>query len=569
MQRTSQQMNTAMKTLAYSTLALILLSFYTQGLQAQPQTYREEITVVAPYEPTISDAFKIDLRPVTGDTLPVKKSFTYEIRSGLLPTPFSPEPLKPARMVGEPLDKLYKNYLKAGFGNYLTPWVEYHYNSLRSRDLVYALRLEHQSSAGELEGVGDPGRNHNALGFGLQRIGKKGSTLSADLGFSRDVRHFYGFQTEGLYVIPDKDTYKQRYTDVDSRFSWFSHDPDPRRLQHAIGLEVGHFADLDERGELRLALDAGLSKQVELIQEAGAQTVGIEASGELYRNAYPGDSSEISALIRVEPEFRVQLGEFHLKAGLKAEVMNDTNSRLSLYPVAEVRIHVMESAMSIFFGMDGGAERYGLKKYARLNPYIADSLPFGFREVSYRFYGGTEGRIGQRLGFHATIAASKIEDMPYFVNDTLEELRNRFTVVRHETSLFSVNAGLSFQHSQKLQSQAELTFSQHSPSEGTAWHVPALTASFSLKYNLRDKIILDTDLHFEGPRKARDFDPEVNEMEVDLKSFTDVGLGIEYRYSKVLSAFLQFNNLLGKNYVQWYGYPVQGLRGMAGITFAF
>jgi hypothetical protein len=121
MQRTSQQMNTAMKTLAYSTLALILLSFYTQGLQAQPQTYREEITVVAPYEPTISDAFKIDLRPVTGDTLPVKKSFTYEIRSGLLPTPFSPEPLKPARMVGEPLEKLYKNYLKAGFGNYLTP----------------------------------------------------------------------------------------------------------------------------------------------------------------------------------------------------------------------------------------------------------------------------------------------------------------------------------------------------------------------------------------------------------------------------------------------------------------
>ncbi|MBE0641863.1 MAG: hypothetical protein IH599_07495, partial [Bacteroidales bacterium] len=186
------------------------------------------------------------------------------------------------------------------------------------------------------------------------------------------------------------------------------------------------------------------------------------------------------------------------------------------------------------------------------------------------FYGGTEGRIGQRLGFHAMISVSKIEGMPYFVNDTSLVLKNRFSVVLdEETNIFAVKAGLSFQHSQKWQSLAEVNFAQYSPSEGTAWHVPGLTGSLALRYSLREKIILEAEAYAEGTRKAQAFNAIGEDMEIEMKGFIDAGLGIEYRYSKVLSAFLQFNNMLGKDYQQWYGYPVQGFRAMAGFSYSF
>ncbi len=551
-------------------LSLMMAAGFAAGvLRAQPQTYREEITVVAPYEPTISDAFKINLKAVTGDTLPVRKTFAYDIRSSLLPTPFQPEPLKAARMVGEPLEKLYRNYLRAGMGNYVSPLVEYHYNSLRSKDLVYALRLEHRSSAGELEGAGYPGRSHNTVGFGIQRIGKKGSTLAGDIGFSRNVRHFYGFGADSLDVPPERDDYRQRYADINTSLAWFSHDPDPRRLQHRIGLKLGHFSDLDERGELQFDLDGGLKKAVNFLKEAGDQYVAVNAGAEVYRNTQPWEDPVITSLIRVRPEFGLTLGEFHLKAGLKAEAMSDTTTRLALYPLAEVRIHVLESAMSLFFGLDGGSRRNGLRALVDMNPFLADSVPLHFSDEKYRFYGGTEGRIGQRLGFQAMLSASRTEGMPFFVNDTASLWNHRFSLVNKEVTLFALRAGLSFQHSKALQSLASFHFNQYSPTEGTAWHVPELLGSLGLRYSLRDKIILEADAYAEGPRKARGFDIDGEERVEEMKGFIDAGLEIEYRYSKLLAAYLRCDNLLGKHYQQWYGYPVQGLRVQAGLSYSF
>ena len=49
----------------------------------------------------------------------------------------------------------------------------------------------------------------------------------------------------------------------------------------------------------------------------------------------------------------------------------------------------------------------------------------------------------------------------------------------------------------------------------------------------------------------------------------DFNLGMEYRFTKKLSAFVDVNNILSKNYEIWGNYHVQGINVMAGVTYSF
>jgi outer membrane receptor protein involved in Fe transport len=54
-----------------------------------------------------------------------------------------------------------------------------------------------------------------------------------------------------------------------------------------------------------------------------------------------------------------------------------------------------------------------------------------------------------------------------------------------------------------------------------------------------------------------------------LGSIIDANLGLEYRYDKRLSGFLQINNLAAQRYLQFYNYPVMPIQVLAGITCKF
>jgi hypothetical protein len=54
-----------------------------------------------------------------------------------------------------------------------------------------------------------------------------------------------------------------------------------------------------------------------------------------------------------------------------------------------------------------------------------------------------------------------------------------------------------------------------------------------------------------------------------LGTIIDLNLGLEYRYNKRISAFVQLNNLASQRYMRWYNYPVQIFQVMGGVTARF
>ena len=65
--------------------------------------YNEEVTVVAPYEPVIPEAFKINQSPKTGDSDFQIPKLNYSIKPKPLEIKLNMDPISPVKMVSEPL----------------------------------------------------------------------------------------------------------------------------------------------------------------------------------------------------------------------------------------------------------------------------------------------------------------------------------------------------------------------------------------------------------------------------------------------------------------------------------
>jgi hypothetical protein len=56
---------------------------------------------------------------------------------------------------------------------------------------------------------------------------------------------------------------------------------------------------------------------------------------------------------------------------------------------------------------------------------------------------------------------------------------------------------------------------------------------------------------------------------VELDPFIDANIGVEYRYTKRLSAFVRLNNFLAARYAKWNNYNLQRFNAMMGVTYSF
>jgi outer membrane receptor protein involved in Fe transport len=157
--------------------------------------------------------------------------------------------------------------------------------------------------------------------------------------------------------------------------------------------------------------------------------------------------------------------------------------------------------------------------------------------------------------------------MVMFINDTVGKLGNQFIAIYDDAQIIGYHGDLSFKPSEKLNFEGKINLYSYSMGlQQKAWQKPSLELGLSVNYNLKDKIIVKADVFGNGKRYAK---PRVaTDAPIELQGTADVNLGLEYRYTKILSFFLNLNNLTGSKYFMWNQYPSQGFNFMAGFTYA-
>jgi len=140
----------------HTTITITLcLSLFWIGVQAQEtdDIGTETVTVVKPYSPTVSDAFKIKSTPSLSDSIVLqKKNIKYNIFSVPVASTFTPAKAKAARVEKTPPPVLYNSYASVGLGNFNNALVDF-YTSRdfnRGEDLL-DVGLSHHSSRGEID----------------------------------------------------------------------------------------------------------------------------------------------------------------------------------------------------------------------------------------------------------------------------------------------------------------------------------------------------------------------------------------------------------------------------------
>jgi outer membrane receptor protein involved in Fe transport len=268
--------------------------------------------------------------------------------------------------------------------------------------------------------------------------------------------------------------------------------------------------------------------------------------------------------------------KLQLKFGGELAVDIKEKTKPSLYPIAELRYSLFDDLFIPYVGVEGGLVQQRFEHLAMQNEFVRTNIHLQNMQ-RYGFNFGIKGTLSKRMSFNVGAHLSTNRDMALFVNDTIHSSGNRFGVLYDTISIRTLSGSLSYQHNEQLKIDGILRLHSYDARNNPyAWNLPQLEFIARGSYNIADKLLLNLDVTFEGGRQALVFDPTLPKAtEVDgfytvpLGLIVDGNLGVEYRYSKRLSFFMNVNNFAAQRYQRWFNYPVQAFQFMLGATFRF
>jgi hypothetical protein len=554
-------------------LAAIFLLLVPVFAEAQQPKYTEEITVVATYKPEIPDAFKINQNPVNTDTSTTVPVMNYNIR----PTPaairLQIEPLPSTKLVAEPISKLYRNYLKGGFGNYSTLYGELYAASLRSKKGMFGVRAKHLSSAGTIKGFGPPANSHQLAEIDGERY-LKNHVLDAKAYINRDVVHYYGVADTTLDRLNiKKDDLKQRYALAGGDVSLTSSYSTNNKLNHAFSLGYYYMDDLYQSTEHNVHFNGSANKAYDLFNLKEKQTLGLVTDLQFYNQVSGVSAKQNSVVVLLKPFMAMKYNEYSFKAGFNIYFQGDTVTKGHVYPFLEARLEAIPNALQIYAGLDGSMKRNTLKDIVTENPFVKDGSYYQYVNEKFRVYGGFSSNISKSFNFNGSISSSTIENNPFFIGE-YSVLHNTFKVIYDDISVMKLKAELEFVKSGKMNLSISGNYNKYYKLlyEEHPWYKPDFVIGFNGRYNIQDKIIVKLQADYNGPVWAyEEQDPMLSSVTPaeKINGWFDGSLGLEYKFNKALSFWLNFSNFTNNRYWIWYNYPSYRFNVTGGASFSF
>lgn len=557
--------------------SFVLAMVFSVGAFAQGKTYNEEITVVAPFDPIIPDAFKISQNPVADDTLSSVPVMNYSIMPRMASVKPVIETLPAVKLVAEPLSKLYRNYLRGGVGNYSALYGELFMSSLRSKDYLTSIRLKHQSAAGKIADYGPPANSRNEAEIAASKYFKE-HTLSGNIYYNRDGLHLYGYKPDDYPdTVIEKDDVKQHYSTVGVTTSFGSNYKSDDKLNHSFGLSYYHLAGMYDNSENNVKFTTTLDKRVDLFKIEKDQVIGVNA-GYNFLNQNDSLSRINSGIFLLNPFIKAQLNEYSFMAGFKLNIASDSVTKAHFYPVAEARIELIPNALKLYAGINGGMERTSLQGMTEQNLFVSSVLPWNYVYDKFKIYGGFQSNISRSFNFNGSVSSSSYDNYPLFITDTSAFLLNSFSLVYDKISSVKIKGELEFVKSEHLRLALNGTYTHYNTDgQQYAWYKPAYEFELTGRYNMQNKIIITAKAVLNGPVWAS-VPVEVQYilpgpkyiMEAQkIKGWADINLGAEYRFTKALSFWVNLNNLTNSKYNRWYNYRSYGINIMGGVSYSF
>jgi len=549
----------------------------------------EVVNVVKPYTPTISDAFKVKETPSFDDEETNKKeNIQYNIFSFPVASTFTPAKGKAANVEKSAPEKTFANYATLGAGNYGTLNAElFLTHKLNSSDYL-GFMLRHLSSQGGIKEALLKNSYYNTSADVTYGSRNKDMSWNADLGYQNQVYNWYGllpdyYPQTTIDAINPKQKYNNVYLGGKLGLS--------ESIFKEASLKFNRFWDAFDSGENHLVA------KPEFNFEVSDYKIKTNFVLDYINGTFKKDYFDVAEIkygytnIGIQPSVSYNKGDLSANLGMGAfysMASNGGESKFYVYPQISASYKVVGDLMIAYAGADGTLKQNTYKDMVDENFYVSPTLAIVPTSQAYDLFVGLKGKLANTVGYNIRGSLTQENNKALFINNSNfipqplvannYHYGNSFGVVYDNVKTISFFGELKADVSKSVNLGINGTFSTYSmKNEHEAWNLPGINIATFVNFDITKKWYAGLNVYFVGQRKDRitlindtlSFPPTYTSTTVDLDSYFDVNLNLNYKYNDRLTFYLKGNNLANQKYQKWVNYPVQGIQGVIGANYKF
>ncbi|PQJ69470.1 TonB-dependent receptor [Polaribacter butkevichii] len=581
------------------TLFLIYFAFLSLNAQKKQQAIdtvkTEVVNIVTKYNPKIADAKKINKQPkIKLLKNSEKKKLEYTIFSAPVASTFIPKSGVVKGIDVGVKERVYQNYLAAGFGNYTTPYLE--------TNLHYSTRFESEFGfnakyLASLDDVRSSVLNSNFSNLNIGAFYKQQNRYfdwKVTLNSERNLYNWYGLPNQSNYtatttgLIAPQQTYN--YFNLIGEFDFNDSYIDYGKIN------LAYFTDQFNSHEILANFDAKLAFPLEFLN-LGLNDMPVKAGIEIlkgnFSNSYADKNTIDYSIVtaKINPEYKLTYNDFSLNAGVKIIASLDAENKsnnIFLLPDLFIEGPIIEKYLNIYGGFSGDLHTNTYKNFTDENPYVSPTLFITQTLEKSNLFVGFNGKVNRDISFNIKGSYKNEEDKPMFLRNVSKsngtsnslngytlsgyEYGNSFNVYYDDVKTASILAEFAYEYSKNLSFSLQGAYNNYTLENALeAWNLPSFEGSVSAKYK-RNKWFASSDIFYVSERKDGLYNniyPSSFKGIETIASFVDVNLNGGYHFSDKFSAFLKLNNVLNTEYQRFANYDTQGFQILGGITYKF
>ncbi len=536
-------------------IALITCLSCSLAMQAQDTLRTDVVDVVKAFKPTLSESMKIQSNPNPEIPETKKPTITYTIpekRMEGIPTLYT---IKPLSLGTALLPKLKNNYTKLGYGTYNTPLIETYLMSGRNRKVQGGFFLKHLSSNPE----GDRSFSNNTVyAFGKKYL--TGGMVGGDLYFYRNAVNLYGVNREGTTI--SEDDILNKFEVVDAKVTYQNILKDTSKFSFKTDVGFAHFLTNRKETENDFKLNGLFGKRINgnpLDVKVGINLLGLHTNAGDYNRTF----------VDINPRYRLNMNALYINLGFNSTFFGDSNAtKFYFFPVVEAGYTLIPGGLTTFVGITGNLQRNTYRSISTENPFVR-SIALDNTLNKFELFGGFKGIISPQSSFQLRASLMNMQNMFFFAGDSTQYNSQAVVVDRGNASVFNFCAELNHEFDNKFLFGFVMNYNHYSLTIDAPFSRPTFTTQWNIGYNMGDKFLWRLQAHTMNKRDTRVLLANNRYTDSTLKGFVDLNLGLDYRYTKNVSLFVQLNNLTNNQYERWVNLPVYGFNVLGGLTVSF
>jgi len=505
----------------------------------------------------------------------------YYIESEVVLPPVKPQSYQtPKPEKGKGRDTLRNNFVRVGFGKYVTPMADVMLSG-GNKIMTYGLDFSHLSAHGDVI----PLRNFRNDALALRATSVRGNNqFNVKLAAFNTAYFNYGGKFAGKDTI-SKDTLEKNSAIKDSLRNGFTkldvlgellHSAEDSKLSYSAGLRIwdiiknkGKNLDLNKGGnELNITLSPSMSYRLAEGLKLGAITDFTYGLGTIR-------ATENRFFMKVEPNVVYARKGIKAKAGVNvnyyanaADSLTQKNP-LSILPIIEAQYEVIPAMLKVMLGYSGGMKYNTYFDIYSENRYISTANLVRPSVEKVNVYGGGSASLMKKLDLAAKVYFRKVSNQLMYV---IAEDGRYFGLDYVDLNNFGIHIDGNYAFSKALRTGIAVDFNQYNTTtkinlyQGKFLQNPAFKTRLYGAYNWRNKLSVNSEIYFFG---ATPMTIAADNTIKSRKAFFDWDISADYRITKQISAFVQLNNIFASKYQRWWNYAERRFDVRAGMGFIF